>query len=121
MSNHGLSTFPWSPSATSSLSAHNKQKEDANLGDFASSWNNNTEQQLKEYYFNRFRKFRTKPYSAPHINKVLLLSDLHMDYPANQDWLLNLCKTNDIIGIYDREEEDMLDYSRTMIIIAGDV
>lgn len=121
MSNHGLSTFPWSPSATSSLSAHNKQKEDTSLGDFASSWNNNTEQQLKEYYFNRFRKFRTKPYSAPHINKVLLLSDLHMDYPANQEWLLNLCKTNDIIGIYDREEEDMLDYSRTMIIIAGDV
>mmetsp|Transcript_3651 Transcript_3651/g.8089 ORF Transcript_3651/g.8089 Transcript_3651/m.8089 type:complete len:585 (+) Transcript_3651:53-1807(+) len=63
--------------------------------------------------YGRFRKFRTAPYHAPQIRKILLVSDLHMDYPANQEWLYNLC-TSDDAG-------DTAIESQTLILIAGDV
>jgi len=68
-------------------------------------------------YYKRFEKFSTKPYyDAPHITKVLLLSDLHMDYAANQQWLHNLCTSSNITN---HEEDD--DFTQTLIIVAGDV
>jgi len=74
---------------------------------------------LKEYR-DRFRKFRAPPHRAPHIRRVLLLSDLHMDYPANQEWLRNLCASNN-----DNENDDVVGHNatdrQTMMIVAGDV
>ena len=69
-------------------------------------------------YYKRFQKFSTKPYDAPHITKILLLSDLHMDYAANQQWLHNLCTSSNNTN-HEKEEED--DYTQTLIIVAGDV
>ena len=56
----------------------------------------------------RFHKFRTSTYHAPHIERLLLLSDLHCDYAANREWLHNICLHTE-------------DQSSTMILIAGDV
>ena len=63
---------------------------------------------FRHHHHDRFRKFRTPIVRAPHIAKVLLLSDLHMDYVANREWLSNVCGRDD-------------DGSNTMIVIAGDV
>jgi len=66
------------------------------------------------FYSSRFHQFRTGPYYAPHIRRILLLSDLHMDYPANQEWLYSLCTSDD-------HSNAAIDSKHTMIIIAGDV
>ena len=61
----------------------------------------------------RFRKYRSLPYHAPDIERVLLLSDLHCDYSENREWLSNLATSPDDDGNDSSEQ--------TMILIAGDV
>ncbi|KAL7535629.1 hypothetical protein ACHAXR_006620 [Thalassiosira sp. AJA248-18] len=75
------------------------------------------------HHFNRFRKFRTGPYHAPQIRKILLLSDLHTDYPQNQEWLHNLCTSSSSNNNSGGEEtaSTIDDSQQTMIIVAGDV
>ena len=63
----------------------------------------------------RFYKYRTPPFYAPDIERILLLSDLHCDYVENREWLSNLCTSNN-------DDVDSIDNStQTMILIAGDV
>ncbi|KAL9189453.1 hypothetical protein ACHAXT_009128 [Thalassiosira profunda] len=64
-------------------------------------------------HLERFRPYRTGPHSAPNIQRILLLSDLHMDYPQNQEWLHKMCTTDSGAG-------DAAD-AHTMIVVAGDV
>lgn len=59
----------------------------------------------------RFQKYRTSPFHAPNIERVLLLSDLHCDYAENREWLANLT-----ITAYEDDTNE-----QTMILIAGDV
>ena len=82
---------------------------------------------IKEYY-TRFSKFRTPPYHAPHIKRILLLSDLHTDYPDNQEWLYNLCcrssgrsSSENNTAIISSESSPIEIEKDTMIIIAGDI
>jgi len=83
-----------------------------------SSYSSSSDLNIIQSYYKRFEKFSTKPYyDAPHITKILLLSDLHMDYAANQQWLHNLCTSSNNTN---HEEEDD-DYTQTLIIVAGDV
>jgi hypothetical protein len=57
----------------------------------------------------RFSRFHTSTYHAPHIERILLLSDLHCDYATNREWLQNICS------------KPSNDLSKTMILVAGDV
>ena len=73
---------------------------------------------------NRFRRFRSSPHFAPHIRRVVLLSDLHMDYTANRDWLSNLCSPDgDVVVISSNTSNGITDIDdmNTMMIVAGDV
>lgn len=83
-----------------------------------------------EHRRERFRKFRTPPVRAPHVRRILLLSDLHMDYPANREWLRGLDAGNGKkngsgangrdgggAGVGVEVEVD----PTTMLIVAGDV
>eukprot|EP00984_Skeletonema_dohrnii_P028262 scaffold18187_cov118-Skeletonema_dohrnii-CCMP3373.AAC.3 len=60
----------------------------------------------------RFQKYRSPPFHAPNIERVLLLSDLHCDYSENREWLSNLATT---------DEHNASSSEQTMILIAGDV
>ena len=77
---------------------------------------------LQEYY-DRFRKFKMSTYHAPqHITRVLLLSDLHMDYIANREWLTNLYNNNvDDDDNNNNNDNELSHQSSTLIVIAGDV
>lgn len=76
-------------------------------------------------YYDRFRKFRTDAIHAPHIHRVFLLSDLHMDYIANREWLSNLCSPADVASsnIVDDGDDNgtKLEDTNAMIVVAGDV
>lgn len=61
----------------------------------------------------RFQKYRTQPFHAPNIERVLLLSDLHCDYSENREWLSNLTTSDD--------DNNNCSAEKTMILIAGDV
>ena len=83
-----------------------------------------------EQQYDRFQKFRTSPHFAPQINKILLLSDLHCDYSSNRDWLAGICAVDKKLcsnsnNNNDHDDGDRLienlDYSKTMILVAGDV
>ncbi len=67
----------------------------------------------------RFQQYRSEPFHAPNIERVLLLSDLHCDYSENREWLSNLTTTSP-----DEDNNDSSSSSsseQTMILIAGDV
>ncbi len=99
--------------------------------------NNSNDFESTDKLLNRFRRFRSSPRHAPHIRRVVLLSDLHMDYTANQDWLSNLCGADDVSDIDgissktsngvissrfdDNSIDNNIDDKNTMIIVAGDV
>jgi predicted MPP superfamily phosphohydrolase len=60
-------------------------------------------------------------YHAPNIiSRVVLLSDLHMDYIANREWLTNLYNNNDD-NYNNNNDNKLLHLSSTLIIIAGDI
>ncbi|KAL7532744.1 hypothetical protein ACHAWF_004225 [Thalassiosira exigua] len=63
-----------------------------------------------------FRRFRRGPLYLPSIRRVELLSDLHMDYPANQAWLHELCAPST-----DEDRRDGGGDRDAMILVAGDV
>ena len=60
----------------------------------------------------RFQKYRSKPYYAPHVERILLLSDLHCDYAENKEWISNLSQMMDTSEVSPKQ---------TMILVAGDV
>jgi 3',5'-cyclic AMP phosphodiesterase CpdA len=60
-------------------------------------------------------------YHAPNIIlRVVLLSDLHMDYIANREWPTNLYNNNDD-NYNNNNDNKLLHQSSTLIIIAGDI
>ena len=97
--------------------------------------NNSNDFESTDKLHNRFLRFRSSPRHAPHIRRVVLLSDLHMDYTANRDWLSNLCGADDVSdvdsvssktsnGVISSRFDDNnnnIDDKHTMIIIAGDI
>ncbi|KAL7509399.1 hypothetical protein ACHAXN_006403 [Cyclotella atomus] len=82
---------PYPSSALHSESSHETESEEVDL---------------PSIHHRRFCKFRAEAYHAPHIERILLLSDLHCDYEANRKWLENICSQTN---------------NDTMILIAGDV
>jgi hypothetical protein len=74
-----------------------------------------------QQYYDRSRKFRMSIYHAPNIiSRVVLLSDLHMDYIANREWLTNLYNNNDD-NYNNNNDNKLLHQSSTLIMIAGDI
>ena len=110
--------FTWPPSQRSSA----RRRDLTTIHPFAcpaqTNENNEDDAPLTSHLSllqSRFQKYRTSPFHAPNIERVLLLSDLHCDYAENREWLSNLTITTD---------EDNTNYcsaEQTMILIAGDV
>ena len=53
------------------------------------------------------------------MRRVLLLSDLHMDYADNREWLADLCSESPSSSSEDDDDDD--GGAQTMIVVAGDV
>lgn len=69
---------------------------------------------VRWYYGTRFRRLRKPLHRAPNVKRIYLLSDLHMDYPANRQWLHDLCSAS-------KNDDDGNEGGDTMMIVAGDV
>ncbi|KAL7431736.1 hypothetical protein ACHAXH_002342 [Discostella pseudostelligera] len=115
------------PTSYSSLHVLDRRQQNADNNVNDMTYNSNDFQCLSSHFHNRFRKFRSSPQHAPHIRRVVLLSDLHMDYTANREWLSNLCNINDEVdggaspNDYLDSSGNNIDHKNTMMIVAGDV